>query len=224
MAGHVALAACKDADKKRQICPALDTAMCETVNAVSAGAPQEHRHKHGAPEHSADRAGWYILRCGAGTEFRAEETLRDSGWDVFLPRERKWRTTLLRRRPIEAEYPRFPRYLFVEVAPPQWPDWRSWPLAALIRGVLGMGGCPVPLAPGEVERLMAEDGRTVIPAASVPLHRAFAAGQTVRVRAGAWRDWTVRLDAIDDDGAHFEVPLLGRRVRASAPLQWLEAA
>jgi transcription antitermination factor NusG len=58
----------------------------------------------------------------------------------------------------------------------------------------------------------------------VPLHRAFSAGDQVRVTAGAWRDWIVRLDAIDERGAQASVPILGRHAQAVLPLEWLEAA
>lgn len=182
-------------------------------------------NKHG-PQGRSERAGWYILRCGAGLEFPAEKSLRDSGWDIFLPRERKWRPSLWRRRPADGEvaYPRFPGYLFLATTPPRWPDWSAWPLAGLIRGILAMAGEPVPLAPGEIERLRAEDGTTVSHEDSVPLHRAFAAGQSARLTAGAFRGFTAVLDAIDEDGAHMTVRIFGRPTPIVQPLTWLEAA
>lgn len=175
----------------------------------------------GRQEHSAKVAGWYILRCGAGLEFRARDALRDSGWDVFLPLERKWRSTLFGRRPIEVGYPRFPRYLFLNTTPPRWPVWGRWPLS-MIRGVLGMDGEPVPLAQGEFQRLLAEDGTTVVPAAS--LHRAYVPGMQVRVRHGPFESFEATLDMIDEAGARITVQLFGRPTPAPLPLTWLEAA
>jgi transcription antitermination factor NusG len=191
---------------------------------VSAASQQFASINTGCPERSAKGAGWYILRCGGGTEFLAAKALRDAGWATFLPVERKWRVTLWRRRQIEAEYPRFPRYLFLYREPPDWPRFDEWPLDRYVRGVLAMNGEPVPLAPGEIDRIMAEDGTPVLPAASVPLHRAFQAGDQVRVRSGGWRDWVVRIDAIDESGAHITVPLFGRQAAQVLPLTWLEAA
>jgi transcription antitermination factor NusG len=191
-------------------------------------APQEQQAiNSGRPEHSADnRAGWYILRCGAGLDFPAEKAVRNAGWNVFLARERKWRVSLWRRKPSEgeAEYPRFPGYLFVLVQPPYWPRWDSWPLERCITGILSMAGRPVALAPGEMARLRAEDGAIVPHAGSVPVHRAFALGQSVRVLAGPFRDHIAALDAIDERGAHITVQLFGRPAQVPLPLTWLEAA
>lgn len=183
-------------------------------------ASHEQHHKHGTPAHSA---GWYILRCGGGLEFAACDALAKAGWTAFLPIERKWRVTVLRRFSEEARYPRFPGYLFVFVAPPRWPDLASWPLNRYLRGVLAMDGRPVPLAAGEIERLQAEDGAAVASRVS-PLHRAFMTGQQVRVTSGAFRDFMVRIDAIDDIGAHTTVQIFGRPAAVTLPLTWLEAA
>jgi transcription antitermination factor NusG len=177
----------------------------------------------GGSEHSALRAGWYILRCGGGLEFQARDALSDSGWATFLPIERKWRPALLRKAATECRYPRFPGYLFLHVDGQRWPQWREWPLANLIRGVLSMQDRPVPLAPGEIERLRAEDGAAV--ASGVPsLHRAFAAGQAVRIVRGAFRDFTARIEVIDDSGARIEVQIFGRPTAVTLPLTWLKAA
>jgi transcription antitermination factor NusG len=190
-----------------------------------AGAPHDNSNKHGAREHSACRAGWYILRCGAGLDFHAHAALLESRWTVFLPRERKWSPSLWRRRPREGEveYPRFPGYLFVAITPPRWPDLLSWPLASFRLGVLTMNGQPVPLAPGEIERLQAEDGTAVIGGAP-PLHRAFLIGQEVRVINGAFRGFEVRIEALDEQGAHTTVQIFGRPSAVTLPLTWLKAA
>lgn len=189
-------------------------------------APHDQAHKHGAPEHSAFRAGWYILRCGAGLDFPAEQAARKAGWNVFLAREKKWRVSLWRRKPSagEAEYPRFPGYLFVHVTPPRWPRWNAWPLDSCITGILAMDGRPVPLAVGEIARLMTEDGEPVPHVTSVPVHRAFTAGQMVHVLAGAFCGFVARVDAIDARGAHTTVEIFGRPAEVVLPLTWLEVA
>lgn len=167
------------------------------------------KNKHGAQ--GGDDAGWYILRTVSGLDLLAEESLRGSGWDVFVAREMKWRPRRLRRKKAQrAGYPRFPGYLFICLMPPGWPPLQAWPFSTFIRGILGMDGSPVPLAPGEIDRLRAEDGTAVPPVASVPLHRAFTAGQRVRVLAGPFLDFEVDIDAIDDGGADITVQVFGR--------------
>lgn len=187
-------------------------------------APHYQQHKHGGSEHSAVRAGqrpgWYILRCGAGLDFRAELALRNAGWNTFCARELKWRPSTLRRQPVEAAYPRYPGYLFLLIET-RWPDLAARPFAPLVHGVLAMSGRPVPLAPGEIDRLRAEDGQL---AGATPVHRAFVPGQRVRVLAGAFRDYEAEIGAIDEDGAHITVQLLGRPASVPLPLTWLEAA
>lgn len=187
-------------------------------------ASHQQNHKHGMPERSAYRAGWYILRCGGGLDFQARAALSELGWAAFVPVERKWRLTLFRRRTIEAEYPRCPGYVFVRTTPPLWPAWDSWPLSRYLRsGPLMMDGRPAPLAPGEMERLQAEDGAAVVSSVP-PLHRAFTAGQVVRVIGGAFIDNTIRIEAIDEDGASTTVQIFGRPTAVKLPLTWLEAA
>jgi len=191
-------------------------------------APRPPSNKHGAESETPQS--WYILRCVSGLDFTAEEKLRGSGWPVFLAREPQWQPGLWRRKKpdkkaeAEVQYPRFPGYLFLAVCPPRWPDLEAWPLSSLTRGFLKMAGQPVPLAPGEIERLMAEDGRHVPHTSSVPACRAFAAGDRVRVLGGAFRDFVGELDAIDGRGAHLSVLLLGRRLRLPLPLTWVEHA
>jgi transcription antitermination factor NusG len=87
-----------------------------------------------------------------------------------------------------------------------------------------MAGRPVPLAPGEIERLMAEDGRHVPHTSSVPARRAFAAGETVRVLGGAFRDFEGVIEVIDELGAHLSIELLGRRLTLPVPLTGVEHA
>jgi transcription antitermination factor NusG len=194
-----------------------------SVSVETAGPPEKNKH---GQRLSAQRAGWYILRCGAGLEFLAEQSLRDSGWEIFLPRETKWRPSRWRLRPRQGEhaYPRFPGYLLLATTPPLWPDWNAWPVSRFIRGVLSMAGEPVPLARGEIERLRAEDGLAVPHVSSVPVHRAFAAGDQVHVMAGAFRGFAATLDSIDEAGAHITVQLFGRPAEVPLPLTWLEAA
>lgn len=201
---------------------AIDATRQADVGTNQPIASHNQHDKHGTSAHSA--VGWYILRCGGGLDFAACDALAKAGWAAFVPVERKWRITLFRRRAIEAEYPRYPGYLFVRTMPPLWPAWDSWPLNRYLRsGPLMMDGRPVPLAPGELERLQAEDGAAVVSGVP-PLHRAYVVGQEVRVAQGAFRDFTVRIDAIDDAGAHTTVQIFGRPTVVKLPLTWLEAA
>jgi transcription antitermination factor NusG len=152
--------------------------------------------------------------------------VRNAGWNVFCAREKKWRVSLWRRKPSEgeADYPRFPGYLFVHVTPPAWPDLSAWPLSAYLSGVLTMGGRPVPLAAREIDRLRAEDGTNVPHTDSVPVHRAFAAGQRALVLAGAFCDFVATIEFIDEAGAHIAVPICGKPADVTLPLTWLRHA
>ena len=187
------------------------------VVSETAGSPHEQQHKFGAL--SDGRPGWYILRCGGGTEFRARDALADLGCDAFVPIERRWRARWL-RRPVETAYPRYPRYLFVHCTPPRWPPLTALPLSKWVRGILVMDGRPVPLAPGEFERLRAEEA---VPP-TVSLHKGLMVGQQVRVRHGPFSGFTARLDAIDEQGAAMTVHMFGRPTPVRQPLGWLEAA
>src|SRR5262245_14724384 len=195
------------------------------VNHGAGAHPKGNHINTGAPEHVKERAGWYILRVDGGAEFAARKVLSDLGWTGYVPVERKWRTTFLRRRQvIEAEYPRFPRYLFLYVEPPRWPTLNAWPCNRYIRGILGMDGRPVRIAEGELKRIIDESGAPVPHTGSVPVHKAFQVGDLIHVKAGMWRDWRVRIDALDSSGAQIKVPLFGRKITARVPLRWLEAA
>lgn len=85
-----------------------------------------------------------------------------------------------------------------------------------------MDGEPVALAPGEIERLRAEDGTVVVPVTS--LHRAFVPGMRVRVRHGPFERFEAVLDAVDEGGAHLTLQIFGRPTPVTQPLAWLEAA
>ena len=199
-----------------------------TAESDYADASHVQQQKHGAPERSAIRAGsrvgWYILRCGGGRWTEARDALMDRGYGVFVPTERKWRPRSYRKEPEEVSFPRFPGYLFLHATPPHWPAWQAWPLSRWTWRILTMAGNPVRLADVEIDRLMLEDGTPVPPASADPLHRAFQAGQQVRVRRGGFRDRVTRLNLVDDRGGHITVDLLGRQVQIALPLQWIEAA
>lgn len=172
-----------------------------------------------APRLVRSDAAWYILRSGPSQEFLAGHDLRGSGYRVFIPREKKWRALGPGRRKVcLGRYPRFPTYLFAKLAYPHKPQSR------FVRAILSMDDVPIPLASGEIERLRRESRRSVAHVDSVPLHRAFEAGQSVRVVAGAFRDFYATLDAIDEAGAHITVQLFGRPTPVPLPLTWLEAA
>ena len=86
-----------------------------------------------------------------------------------------------------------------------------------------MDGVPVPLAPGEIERLRAEDGRPAFGAASMA-RSGFVAGMSVRVRVGAFKDFVAVLDAVGASGGQLTVQIFGRPTPLRLPLNQLEAA
>lgn len=162
----------------------------------------------------------------SGREIATEKQLAISGIGVFLPREIRYRRAAryLRRQRVEVVgYARFPGYTFVamDAAASQWPRVRALPF---VLGVLGIGGRPVALAPGEVERMRADDGKIVPHVSSVPTHRAIVPGQTVRIAAGPFRDWVVKVERISRRGAHATLNFLCAQHELELPLEWLEAS
>src|SRR5262249_56053552 len=53
---------------------------------------------------------WYVVYANIKCEFRAEKGLRAKGYDVFLPRARRW--VRHARKKTERVVPLLPRYVF----------------------------------------------------------------------------------------------------------------
>lgn len=128
-----------------------------------------------------------------------------------------------RQRVTVVGYARFPGYTFVamDAEASQWPSIRGLPF---VLGILGVGGRPVALAPGEVERMRAEDGTYVPHVTSVPTRAAIAPGQEVRITDGPFRGWVVKVKHISQRGAHAALRFLCAEHELALPLEWLEAA
>jgi transcription antitermination factor NusG len=109
----------------------------------------------------------------------------------------------------------------MDIAASQWPRIRAFPL---VLGVLGVGGRPVALLPGELERMRAEDGSSVPHVTSVPTNRGLVPGQTVRIAEGPFRDWVVKVEHISRRGARASLNFLCAQHEIDLPLEWLEAA
>ena len=135
---------------------------------------------------------WRLVRALTGREALACEQLQNQGFRVFLPKQR--RTIRHARKVRVALGAYFPGYLFCEVDLAR-DRWRS------INGTLGVahliGGAerPTPVPRGVVEALMAAaDERGIL--AGPPL----AAGQKVRIIAGAFADKLAVIERLDDAG------------------------
>lgn len=155
---------------------------------------------------------WYAVHTQARAEEKALRNLSNQGFESYLPM-----TTRRRRHARRVEVvrtPLFPRYLFVAFDPDEC-QWRS------INGTLGVcylisnGSSPVPLPEGFVPALTEWEERPA----------GFAPGEELRIGHGRFADLTGRFESMTDDGRVVVLlKLLGRDVRTTVGLDWVESA
>jgi len=161
---------------------------------------------------------WYAVNTQAHQEARADENLRRQGFDSWLPRFRRQRKHARRIDHVLA--PLFPGYLFVRLDP-EIERWRS------INGTFGVvrllcnGDAPLAVPDGLVEEIMQRRdgcGTVVLPP------RSLAFGKVVRVVAGPFADLEGLVQEMPGrDRVVLLFNLLGRKVRASVPMEGLAA-
>lgn len=159
--------------------------------------------------HVEDEAAWHVVQTQPHREHRAARELENQGFHVFLPCSLRQRRHARQVTTIAA--PLFPGYLFVTFdAAVQ--RWRS------INGTIGVirllttHDCPVPVARGIVEGLMARrDADGYIPLPSRPC---LTAGDVVRVAGGSFAEALGLFEEFKDrDRVAILLDLLGRKVR-----------
>lgn len=162
---------------------------------------------------------WYVVRTKTGAEERAVWHLKNQGFDAYLPRYRKQirhaRKTQTVLRPL------FPGYVFVCMDLGQQ-RWRA------INGTMGVislvqfGDTPKPIPTAMVDLIRArEDAVGVINVAPDGLKK----GDRVRVREGAFADYTALLEEVSDaKRVILLLDLMGRAVRISVPMESLAKA
>lgn len=162
---------------------------------------------------------WYVVRTKTGAEERAVWHLKNQGFEAYLPRYRKQirhaRKTQTVLRPL------FPGYVFVSMDLGQQ-RWRA------INGTMGVislvqfGDTPKPIPTAMVDLIRArEDAVGVINVAPDGLKK----GDRVRVREGAFADYTALLEEVSDEKrVILLLDLMGRAVRISVPMESLAKA
>jgi len=100
---------------------------------------------------------WYVVYANIKCEFRAEKGLLAKGYDVFLPRTRRWIRHA--RKKTERVLPLLPRYLFVgfDINLMPWYEIRN---TDGVEGVLSNNTIPVAVPAAAIEdlRVMQEMG------------------------------------------------------------------
>ena len=163
--------------------------------------------------------GWYVVRTKTGAEERAVWHLKNQGFEAYLPRYRKQirhaRKTQTVLRPL------FPGYVFVSMDIGKQ-RWRA------INGTMGVislvqfGDEPRPIPAAMVDAIrMREDGAGAIDVAPAGLKK----GDRVRVREGAFAEYTALLEEVSDQKrVVLLLDLMGRAVRLSVPAESLAKA
>ena len=163
---------------------------------------------------------WYAVHAQPNGEEKARANLERQGYDVFLPRYRRWVRHARQRRIVSR--PLFPRYLFVGLdrAEMRWRPILSTPgVASLVRA----GDEPAAVATGVIKALRGQDREgafdRVVPAED------FCPGDKVRIKEGPFQDLVGRLIRGTGDGrVCILLELLGREVRAEVSGLMIEAA
>lgn len=163
---------------------------------------------------------WYAAYTQPNQETRALENLARQGYQVYLPRCRRWVRHARRRSAVLR--PLFPRYLFVGLDR-LTERWR--PIRSTV-GVVGLVSCgedPLPVAPNIIEELRNRESKGAFDMLA-PVRR-LATGAPVRVTEGVLADLVGRfLGMADHDRVYVLLELLGRSVRAEVSALAVDAA
>ncbi len=121
---------------------------------------------------------WYLLQCKPRQAFRAQEHLRNQGYETFLPTLA--REVLRRGKPARLTEPLFPHYLFIRLS--HVAD--SWAPIRSTRGVsrlVTFGDLPLPVADVIVFSLQLREQGSSADGAAQPL---WVPGQPLEIRRG----------------------------------------
>src|SRR5437764_921178 len=95
---------------------------------------------------------WYAVHAQPNREFRAEQQLRNQGFEIFLPQRLKTVRHARRLTNLPAAF--FPRYLFIQLDLLQH-RWRSINGTFGVSSLVMRGDMPHPVPPGVVEAMIA---------------------------------------------------------------------
>ena len=162
---------------------------------------------------------WYVIHTHAQSEERATVHLNRQGYDVYVPRCRKWRRHARRRELVQR--PLFPRYLFVLLDIMRAP-WRPILSTVGVSTLLTRDGQPIPVPPGVVERIQEGEAAGLFDNAA---DRQFNPGDPVRIVDGPFADLIGRFQGLADRERVFVLlDLMERQVKVSLPLEVLATA
>lgn len=162
---------------------------------------------------------WYVVRTKTGAEDRAVWHLGNQGFETYLPRYRK--QVRHARKTETVLRPLFPGYVFV------WLDlgcqrWRAINGTVGVISLVQFGDTPRPIPTVLVDTIrVREDAAGAVNVTPQGLK----VGDRVRVREGAFAEYTALLDEVSDDKRVFLLlDLMGREVRVSMPVENLAKA
>lgn len=177
--------------------------------------------------------GWYVVCTATGQEAKAESSLMELGFDLYLPRGARWKQTRAGR--ARAEEPWFPGYLFVCAGRREFGEvgevWyahgpalaKAWS-AKGVEGVLSSGGRPWPVQGGLVDVLREAEMAGEFDL-TVQVRRTFRKGQKVRITTGPWVGYVGQIAAAPDARERVKVMLAGLfKGGVPVPLDSIEAA
>jgi transcriptional antiterminator RfaH len=163
---------------------------------------------------------WYAVHTQPHAESRAVEHLTRQGYQVYLPRYRRWVRHARQRRIVQR--PLFPRYIFAHFDRATTP-WRPILSTVGVSGLVCGGDGPAPVAAEIIANLRQRESAGAFDELA-PAQR-LRAGDRVRILEGPFENCLGRLVAASDQERVFILfELLGRTVRAEVSTAAIEAA
>ena len=162
---------------------------------------------------------WYVVRTKTGAEDRVARHLSNQGFENYVPRYSKQVSHA--RKITTVMRPLFQGYVFVRMDIEQQ-RWRSINGTFGVISLVQFGDTPraIPTAMLDAVRNR-EDKDGIVSLAPERLKK----GDFVRVRDGAFADYTALLEEVSDDRrAILLIDLMGRKVRVSADRENLAKA
>ena len=135
---------------------------------------------------------WFLAHTLPKSERKAEMHLHFQEFRTYLPRITKTIRHARQLRTVRA--PLFPRYIFLilDLSRDRWLSVRS---TIGVSSLFTCDGCPVPVPPGIVERLIERsDGDHLF------LDADLTKGQSVRILSGPFADFVGTLERLDEAG------------------------
>ena len=162
---------------------------------------------------------WYVVRTKTGAEERAVWHLKNQGFESYLPRYRK--QVRHARKTAAVLRPLFPGYVFVCMDLGQQ-RWRAINGTFGVISLVQFGAAPLPISTVIINAI--REREDAVGAVNV-MPDGLKAGDQVRVREGAFADYTALLEEVSDDKrVILLLDLMGRAVRVSVPMESLAKA